>query len=327
MRSIRFKRWGVCAALALFGAALTCSSCILTMSEPVRVGVFPRPGCELIWIAKEKGFFKDEGIDVVVSQYSSWVGNLNAFSEGKLDISLQTLMSFVVSGSRGAVIAATDRSKGDVLVGKQSLKSLVDISGLQGRLISAEVGTDGYYMLASIIQKLGLAQRDINMVPLLTDDAVDSFVRGDIQAVYCYPPYVTKALKRGNGRVLFSQDFNQLSPCTVIVASNGFLSRRPGDAGRFLRAWFRAVEYYQQHRDEAVGIMAAAECVSPAEFSESLRDIKVFDLQESERFMTTDQAAESIYAIRTFLKKIGFPVGKIDVQKIVNPSFIRKKRL
>lgn len=319
----RLSRWaGLCVALCVW----VNTSCVFFEREPLRIGVFPRPGCELIWIAREKGFFKEEGIDVIVSQYSTWVSSLNAFNQGKVDISMQTVVSMLVAGRRGVIVAVTDRFKGDVLVGKRTMKSVVDLAELGGKPVSAEIGTDGYYLLLSLIQKLGLVQKEVAVLPQFTDDAVDSFVRGDIQAVVCYPPYVKKALHKGKGRILFAQEFNPLSPATVMVASEQLIKERPGDIGRFLRAWFRAADYFKNHTEESIRIMAAAEGVSPDEFAASLNDIKIFNYEEAAHFMHSDKAEELVSGVHTMLLKQGVISGKIDVGELIDPRFLTQKR-
>jgi NitT/TauT family transport system substrate-binding protein len=302
------------------------ASCGFMVRPPVRVAVFPRPGCELIWVAKEKGYFKEEGLDVVIAQYSSWVSALNAFNQGKVDISIQTVMSLLVSGRRGVIVAVTDRFKGDVLVGKRTMKSVVDLTSLKRKPVSAEIGTDGYYLLESVVQQLGLARKEISIFPQFTDDAVDSFIRGDIQAVVCYPPYVKKALRKGKGRVLYAQEFHALSPATVIVAPERLIAGRPGDVRRFIRAWYKAVAFFKNHREEAIRIMAKAEGVTPEEFAESLSDLTVFDREEARRFMQSDKMGELVSGTRDFLYKLGMPIGKIDLQELVDARFVGRRR-
>jgi len=321
MRRLK-RRAIICGALC----ALMSASCTFMEKEPVRIGVFPRPGCELIWVAREKGFFREEGLHVIVSQYSSWVSSLNAFNQGNVDISMQTIVSTLISGRKGKIVAVTDRFKGDVLVGKRTMKSLVDLAAPGGKPVSAEIGTDGYYLLSSIMQKLGPAQKDIAVLPQFTDEAVDSFVRGDIQAVFCYPPYVKKALQRGRGRVLYAQDFTPLSPATAVVVSDRMMQERPGDIGRFLRAWFKAVDYFKSHSDESIRIMAAAEGVSPDDFAASMSDIKIYDYDEAVHFMQSGQAGELVAGVREMLKKQGVPVGKVESQELVAEGFMTRPR-
>jgi len=189
-----------------------------------------------------------------------------------------------------------------------------------------EKGTDGYYYLQSLIQKTPGAQKSVHVNFQPTDEAVDSFVRGDVNAVFCYPPYLAKALKKGQGRILFSQEFSSISPRSVIVASEQSFLLRKKDINKFLRAWFRAVDFLKKRPKEAIKIMAAAEGVTPDEFSECLSDLKVYDRNESETIMTTNKITEIINALNYMLKKQGVHIGQTHVHELIDTGFVRRKK-
>lgn len=54
--------------------------------EPVlRVGIHPAPGYELLFLAEEKGFFRDEGLEVRLVEFTCLADCRRAFERGQVD--------------------------------------------------------------------------------------------------------------------------------------------------------------------------------------------------------------------------------------------------
>ena len=74
----------IAAALGLF-SVLALSACSEAPSDPLRVGINPWPGYGPLFLAADKGFFAEEGIDVELVELTSLADVRRAFERGQID--------------------------------------------------------------------------------------------------------------------------------------------------------------------------------------------------------------------------------------------------
>lgn len=70
--------------------------------EPVlRVGINPAPGYELIFLAEEKGFFREEGLEVRLVEFTCLADCRRAFERGQVDVVGTTAVQVPVGRESG----------------------------------------------------------------------------------------------------------------------------------------------------------------------------------------------------------------------------------
>src|ERR1035437_3213527 len=98
------KRFGLSTlALALLALALvTTFSETASAAEPLKIGYSDWPGWVAWDVAIQKGFFKEEGVDVAVSWFE-YGPSMDAFTASKIDAVLVTNGDALVTGANGRV--------------------------------------------------------------------------------------------------------------------------------------------------------------------------------------------------------------------------------
>src|SRR6266853_563750 len=90
-------------------------------AEPLKIGYSDWPGYTVLEVAKQKGWFKDAGVDVELVWFD-YLPSLDAFSAGKIDGVTVVATDALVNGANGAkskIIALLDYSDGsDMIIGK-----------------------------------------------------------------------------------------------------------------------------------------------------------------------------------------------------------------
>ena len=94
------KKWIKLLAVA---AALNLSSA-LNAADSLKVGHLPVTGHAKFFVAKEEGFFKDEGLDVELIEFANSADGLAALRAGKLDLGAFGTTAPLVHISKGAEI-------------------------------------------------------------------------------------------------------------------------------------------------------------------------------------------------------------------------------
>ena len=135
-RALRSAIAGAAVALAVGLAAAPAQA-----AKPLTIGYSDWPGFVAFQIAIDKGWFRQEGVDVNF-QWFDYSASLDAFSAGKLDAVGATNGDALVTGASGAknvMILLTDYSSGnDMIVAKPPIRT---VDGLKGKKVGVEVGT------------------------------------------------------------------------------------------------------------------------------------------------------------------------------------------
>src|SRR5262249_53110152 len=104
-------------------------------AEPLKIGYSDWPGWLVLEIGKQKGFFKDAGVDVDLVWFADYGASIDAFTAKKLDgIMIDCASSLTARSS--VIVFLTDYSNGnDMIVGKKGVDS---IKALKGKTVGLE---------------------------------------------------------------------------------------------------------------------------------------------------------------------------------------------
>ena len=101
-------------------------------ADPLKIGYSDWPGFTILEVAKQKGWFKEAGVEVELAWFD-YLPSLDAFSAGKIDAVTAVATDALVNGGNGAkskIIALLDYSDGsDMIIGKPGIKSIKDLKG------------------------------------------------------------------------------------------------------------------------------------------------------------------------------------------------------
>jgi len=115
----------------LVGGFLT--SCSDIAGKPLRVALNPWPGYAFLFLAQEKGYFADEGVNVELVELSSLSDVRKAFERGQVDgmaSSLVEVLEVSKNSNRQAVVSLmADYSNGaDVILAGKRFADVVSLS-------------------------------------------------------------------------------------------------------------------------------------------------------------------------------------------------------
>ncbi len=181
--------------------------------EKVSVGALALSSSGAVFIAKDKGFFRDQGLDVEVKIFTAAQQVPVAVTSGDVDFGVTGLTAgFYNLAGRGAlkIIAAQSREEpGFELVSymvtnkayEAGFRSLKDFAGK--RVATTTTGSTFHYSLGRLAQKYGFDIKSVTLVPLQTlPNMAAAFKGGTVDATLA-PVTTTRALEAaGAGKVL-----------------------------------------------------------------------------------------------------------------------------
>ncbi|CAJ0849150.1 hypothetical protein AMST5_00083 [freshwater sediment metagenome] len=234
----------------------------------VRVGYLPMVSSLAYFVATYNHYFVDEKLDVDAnySKTSDTLAqdlvsnNIDVVIELSIVPLLQTLDSSGSAKFRIFSVSRIDASNGFDGVLVKGSSTATDLSGLSSRRVAVFPGTTARDTFAAVFSaqypSLRLPQFDNTIRP---SDQLNALLRGDIDAIHAYEPFLTVGQKRFGFKRLYGSIYAaQLTPNPIGVAavSESFIATNRDATTRFLRAMNRAVEYIRSHPDESRDILS-----------------------------------------------------------------------
>lgn len=258
------------------------------LAAPLKIAYSDWPGWTALAIAEQKGFFKDAGVEVELLWFE-YGPSMEAFTAGKVDAVTVTNGDALVTAAGGAknvAVVLTDYSNGnDMIVAKPGVDSLKD---LKGKKIGIEVGFVEHLLLLNGLQKAGLTEADVELVPTPTNQTPQVLASGQVDAIGAWQPNSGAALKAvaGSKAVYTSADEPGLIYDAVVVTPQS-LSEHRADWVKFAQVWDRVVAFLAnpETRAEGIKIMAARAGVDASEYSAFMPGTRFLSLAESAKVL------------------------------------------
>ena len=226
------------------------------------------PNTLLYRFTKEKGFYREEGLEVLPIQAGMLPG-IQGLVGGNFHASqiLGQGAGAILRGLPLKIVMVFDTRPLNWLFSSKSIRTLQDLKGKQIAVSSFGAALD--QMTRELLQKHGIdAQRDVvlraveptpNRIAALMTGAVDAAVLNQMDRLI--------AKKNGFNELLFYGDHLEFVTAGAVVTEKT-LTQNPGLVHRFLRGTARGFLWFKSSEPEVVGRMAKAMKVSESEAAE-----------------------------------------------------------
>jgi NitT/TauT family transport system substrate-binding protein len=227
--------------------------------EKITVAIGTGPVTSLIHIAFVKGYFENEGLDLVIQQHQSGKSAFNAVVEGEVDLATAAETPIMLTVMRGekiyilATISSTEKNK--MIVARKD-KGISIPNDLKGKKIGVPVGTNAEFFMDSFLIMHGISRDEVEVINVESNAIVDTLTSGEVDAVSTWNPNISILQKElGDNGVTFSgegiyrETFN-------IAAKQDFANENPETINKVLRALIKAEEFIEENPDEASEIVA-----------------------------------------------------------------------
>jgi len=213
-----------------------------------------------LYVAKEKGYFAKEGLDVRLGEGAGSPAALGALLQGQEDVVLLPGIFALTAISQGMPVKliALYSPKGPVaLLSKQSNPVRVP-KDLEGKKLGASVGETGTTYMNSFCTINGVDCTKIRTVMIDAQSRVPAFIQGDVDVVgiYMTNDWPLIEAKGGGPFVLLRMDEYGLAvPDMSLVSSDDTIAKKPELLKKFLRAAAQGLADAKKDPDEAARLM------------------------------------------------------------------------
>lgn len=255
-------------------------ACTKPPAVVLRVGINAWPGYEFLYLAQQKNFYHQEGVNVRLIEFASLSDCRRAYERGQIDVMgttvIEVLQVYDQSERTPQIVQIIDYSDGaDEILTQSTLATGTD---LRGKRVGVELASLGIYVLARGLEKNGLNLSDVTTVNMDQISLVEAFSKGELDAIVTYPPFSIKLRHQTAAHSLFSTASISGEVLDVIAVESSLARSHPAAIAGLLRAYHRAHDYARTDPATAHRIMAEREGVTPEEFAAALSDgVKLVD--------------------------------------------------
>ena len=267
-------------------------------AAPIKIAYSDWPGYTVLEIAKQKGWFKDAGLDVDLVWFE-YLPSIDAFSAGKVDAVLIVATDAMVTGATGGkskIIALLDYSEGsDMIVGAPGVNSIKD---LRGKKIGIEVTLVEHLLLLKALEVNGMQQSDVELVNTSTDKTPETLASGKVSAIGAWYPISGRALKQVAGsKKLFTSAEAKGLIYDVMAVSPARYAEHKDDWSKIAAIYYKCVDYLKNPstQDDAVKIMAAKVGADPVDYAKNVPGTHFLTLEEAKAAFKNGPGLDSIY--------------------------------
>ena len=278
------------AIAAMLGTALN--------AAPIKIAYSDWPGYTVMEVAKQKGWFKDAGLDVDLVWFD-YLPSIDAFSANKVDAVAIVATDALVAGATGGkskIVALLDYSEGsDMIVGAPGINSIKD---LKGKKVGVEVTLVEHLLLLKALEANGMKQSDVELVNTATNETPQTLGSGKVAAIGAWYPISGQALKQvaGSKKLFTSAEAKGLIYDVLAVNPTSFAQHKE-DWAKIAQVYYKCVDYLKNPatQDDAVKIMAAKVGADAAEYAKNIPGTHFLTLAEAKAAFKKGDGFDSIY--------------------------------
>jgi len=225
----------------------------------LRIGYAARAVAHSVpYVAKEAGFFAEEGIDAEVIRTAGSIAPM-ALIANEVDLAIMSAYLMIPVAERNkdvVMLGGFSRYASMVFVARPDIKGAQD---LKGKIVGIQRPGDAYEKSARFALKhLGLdADRDVKMLALGANDVMWSALQtGKVSATILSPPGTLFARKAGMNFMVDLNDLKLEYQGSTMTTRRSFIQKYPNLAARGVRAIIRGVHLFKTRKEDTVRILA-----------------------------------------------------------------------
>lgn len=286
-------------------------------TKEVRLGYLPTSGHALTFVAKEQGFFQEQGLDVQLSQFPNSADGYNALTAGKLDVIAMGSTAPAVYIAKGTDLTYIGGLMGEgaaAIAKPERADEFKDIKNFKGKTIATVRMSTGDVVFRNALHDAGLNwSTDVTIQELKTPSIVlDAVKTGKVDVGIVWLPYQQVAETQGLKIVQYSDSYYPGHPCCRFVVTTEALNKDRDTYVRFEKALIKAYDYIKTHPDESV-----ADVRKYADFDKTVIADSIF----SDHFnYSPDPNKKAIEQWWKMLNTIGYISSNENIDKHIDTS-------
>ncbi|MBO9130917.1 ABC transporter substrate-binding protein [Bacillus sp. 165] len=283
-----------------------------------------------LYVAINKGFFKEEGLDIDLQTTAGGDKTMTALLSNSIDVALvgsETTIYVYSQGAKDPVInfAQLTQTDGTFLVSRTKLDSFNWSDLIGSTFLGQRKGGMPQMVGEYVLKNHGIDPfADLNLIQNIEfANIASAFASGTGDFVQLFEPTASIFEKEGKGYIVasFGAESGKV-PYTTFMAKESFLKNNPEAAEKFTRALYKAQQWVDTHSPEEIAKEVATF------FPDTPEDImiKVIDRYKNQHSYATNPILdeEEWNNLQAIMKEAGELPQKIEHDTLVNTKIAEK---
>ena len=262
----------------------------------ITIGAEMWPGYLALFVADEKGYFKEAGVNVKIKRYPG-LGQLSkdyvaGKMQGRANLTLDAWNEHL-SGLDHKIVLAIDYSNGsDAIVASGGIQTVKDF---RGKRVGYEPNTLEEFFVAWALRENELDLSDVVPVSGTPEESARLLKEEKIDVAVSHEPYLQQFLSSGNFRTVYSSADAPGLVTDVLTFRTDFIEANPETVRVIVKAYFKAIQFWKDHPDEVAGILAKIFNDTSEGIARQLNGITILDEEDNRTAFTFSAGLRSLY--------------------------------
>nr|QNO55276.1 hypothetical protein NKHFOMCA_00019 [Methanosarcinales archaeon ANME-1 ERB7]QNO57487.1 hypothetical protein PBOADKMI_00032 [Methanosarcinales archaeon ANME-1 ERB7] len=299
----------------LLGMVIFTTGCVQEQQSDVGMAVEFNDHAACAHVAKEKGWYKAEGLNFTAYEsYATGIRLASALARGDIQVAYICLSPAILAYSRGVpikIVAGTHKYG----YGLVTQPEITNISDLTGKTIGCvREGAPADLLLNRMIEEYKLKDVKIRrMNPLKQVVALET---GRIDAAFLPEHHATVAESKGFHMLIKSQDLWPDMQGSVLVVKTDLIENDPETVRKLVWVTQKATNWLNANPDPTTIILANVLDTEPEVINKSMSRLNY----------TTDIDAESVQEMIDRMAKLGYIEEGVRADDILDTRFLQDER-
>jgi NitT/TauT family transport system substrate-binding protein len=211
-------------------------------------------------VADQKGFFKEQGLDVKINYVNTGKIAMDDLLAGKADYAnvVETNIAFAGFLNPDIEVFSTIEKVYDATIIGRKDKGILQPSDLKGKNIGVLLATTSQVFLDRFLEKNNISKDSVSITNLLPPAMQSGIIEGSgVDAISIWQPYVynvQKALGEIN-QVTFT-DTEIYTGYMTFTGKKSFSDNNPEVTEKIIKAYIQAEKYVKENKNEAISLIA-----------------------------------------------------------------------
>lgn len=210
------------------------------------------------YIANEKGFFEDEGLDVTIVDYKGGHRCLSALLEGDVDMATASDLPVMFNSFKRddyVVVATFVKSNNDVKIITRKDSGITLAKDLEGKKVGITLGASNQFFLEifSVINRLNTFELEI--IDIQPEDMPYALQSGQVDAISVWEPFGYETIKLLDDNVFIFPKTDDYVETFNLVVMKDYIRSDSEAIEKVLRAIDKSISFIDYNEDEAQDII------------------------------------------------------------------------
>ena len=213
-----------------------------------------QPVFSLLYIAQEKGFFVEEGVDVLFRPFTSGRDALQDTLDGNSDLATSYETPVVLQSLKGEKLSIVSslhfsNKKNSMLAHKSS--GIEKPSDLVGKTIAVPKNTNAEFFVNMFLASEGIELSEVKVIDVRPEDMVETFKQKRADAIAVWNPHLYRA------KILFDENLvtrfysTAYTEFSVLVGSKAVVNEKAEAINRLIKALVKAENYLAKNPQQS----------------------------------------------------------------------------